>query len=45
MSVEPAGEALVDSQEAGKEYSLVGCLTGTETADLSFPVEKFRKIR
>lgn len=34
MSVEPADEALLDSQEAGQECSLVGCLTGTETAGL-----------
>lgn len=40
MSVEPAGEALVDFQEAGQERGLVGCLTGTGTASLSFPVEE-----
>lgn len=44
MSVEPADEALLDSQEAGQECSLVGCLTGTGTAGLWFPVEKFRKL-
>lgn len=39
----PADEALVSSQEAGQECSLVGCLTGTGTANLSFPVEEFRE--
>lgn len=43
MRMEPASEALVDSQEAGQECSLDGCLTSTGTAVLSFPVEEFRK--
>lgn len=43
MIVGPAGEALVGSQEAGQECSLVGCLTGRGTANRSFPVEEFRE--
>lgn len=42
MRMEPASEALVDSQEVGQECNQVGCLTGTGTTVLSFPVEEFR---